>query len=216
MLRRLTHNFGWKLLSLAIAILFWGATAGGPDLATSVSAPVQYRNIPPDLEMASDVQERVHLEIRGPASRLSSTDLANIAVVLDLASVLRPGERTFTIEPWTLNLPPGVTLSRAVPAQLRFRFESRITREVPVRVRYSAPPPPGYRIVRQEVTPPAMRVIGPESRAHLVEAVQTDPLDLSGVVGESVFEIPAYIPDPQVRFAVSPMVKVRVTLERAP
>ena len=216
LLGRLTRNLGWKFLSLALAILLWYAIVGEPELATSVSAPIEYKNLPPDLEMSSDVLERVHLEVRGPAGKLHTSDLGNMSVVLDLESVHRPGERTFTIQQWNVNLPSGVVLSRAVPAQVRVRFENRVSREVAVRVRYSAQPPAGYRIASQQVEPSTVRVIGPESRVNRIEAVQTDPIDLSNVVGKSMFEVHTYVADSQVRLASSPEVRVNVILEKIP
>jgi len=216
MLGRLTRNLGWKFLSLALAILLWYAIVEEPELATSVSAPIEYKNLPADLEMSSDVLDRLHLEVRGPSGQLHTADLANMSVVLDLAPVHRPGERTFTIEQGNVNLPSGVILSRAVPAQIRLRFETRVSREVPVRVRYSRQPPAGYSIARQQVEPSTIRVIGPESRVNRVEAVQTDPIDLSNVVGESRFEVHTYVADSQVRLASSPVVRVKVILEKIP
>ena len=215
MLESLTSNLGWKFLSLIIAILLWYAVVGEPELATSVSAPVEYKNIPAALEMSSDVLDRVHLELRGPAGKLRTSDLADLAVVLDLESVHRAGERTFTIQQWNVNLPSGVTLSRAVPAQVRVRFENRASRDVPVRARYSTLPP-GYRIVKQDVEPATIRITGPESHVNLVEAVQTDPIDLTDVVGESDFKVHAYVTSSQVRFASSPEVRVRVVVEKGP
>ncbi|MDP2996444.1 MAG: CdaR family protein [Bryobacterales bacterium] len=216
LLAKLTRNLGWKFLSLALAILLWFAIVGEPELATSVSAPIEYKNLPPDLEMSSDVLDRVHLEVRGPSGKLRTSDLGNMSVVLDLESVHRPGERTFTIQQWNVNLPSGVILSRAVPAQVRMRFENRVSREVPIRVRYSAQVPAGYRIASQQVEPSTVRVIGPESRVNRIEAVQTDPIDLSNVVGESRFEVHTYVADPQVRLASSPVVGVKVVLEKIP
>ncbi len=214
MLGGLTRNLGWKFLSLLIAVLLWYAVVGEPEVATSVSARIEYKNIPADLEMSTDVLDRVHLEVRGPSGKLESADLGNVAVVLDLASVRRPGERTFTIQQWNVNLPSGVILSRAVPAQVRVRFEHRVSREVPVRLRYAAPPPPGFHIAHQKVEPATMRVVGPASRVSQIESVQTDPIDLANVARESTFEVHTYVGDSQVRFASSPTVRVTVAVER--
>ncbi len=214
MLGRLTRNLGWKFLSMALAVVLWYAVVGEPELATSVSAPVEYKNIPADLEMSSDVLDRVRLEVRGPSGKLHAADLANMEVVLDLATVHQPGERTFTIQQWNVNLPSGVILSRAVPAQVRVRFEHRVSREVPIRVRYSAQPQVGYRIARQQVQPSTVRIVGPESRVTLIETVQTDPIDVSSVVGEARFEVHTYVADSQVRLASPPVVRVTVTLEK--
>jgi len=210
----ITHNPGWKLLSLALAVLLWLAFVGDPEVAASASVPVQYRNLPKDLEMSSDVVEKMHLEIRGPSGKLRAAQLADLAVVLDLGGVTRPGQRTFTIAPGNINLPSGVTLLRAVPAQVRLQFEQLLTRDVPVEVRFSAAPPEGYQIGEQVVDPPRVRILGPESRVESVISVQTDPIDLSATVGRRDFRVPTSVTDPQVRFEGSTMVSVRVETVR--
>jgi hypothetical protein len=214
MRRLLTAHLGWKFLSLGIAIALWMTLVGEQELTTSASAPIVFRNIPRDLEISSEVPDRIHLEIQGPVGKLGS--LASPTVMLDLASMDRPGERTFTIRQGNVTLPPGVTLSRAVPGQLRLRFERRISREIPVQIRFSGPPPAGYRIVRQSVRPTTVMVVGPESRVGKVDFAETDPLDLTSVVSESEFRVHTYVLDQQVRVSDAQMVSVHVTLEKLP
>src|SRR5574341_1248763 len=124
-LRFLYENLGWKLLALGLAVTLWLAVVGGPGLATLISAPVEFRNFPADLEISSDTPEHVHLEVQGASAPLQSTSESRVAVVLDLAAVHRPGERTFSVDKNNVKLPPGVRLVRAIPAQLRLRFEQR-------------------------------------------------------------------------------------------
>src|SRR6266478_3446188 len=112
-----THNVGWKLLSLAIAIALWIAVAREPELATALSVPVELKNIPDDLDIGSNVPDRVHLEVRGPSGRLSRDNLSDLAVVLDLSGA-HVGERTYTVHPSNTNLPAGVEFYRAVPSQI--------------------------------------------------------------------------------------------------
>ncbi len=213
MRRFVTENLGWKLLSVWLAVILWLAfvgDVGDPELATSAWAPVQYKNIPKDLEMSSDVIDRVHLELLGPAGKLSVASLAEAAVVFDLAGVRRAGERTFTIGQSNLRLPEGVVLSRAVPAQVRLQFEPRLSTEVPVQLRVSSPPPHGYEMEPPVITPSSLRIVGPRARVRRIQAVHTDPLDLSAVSGERTFQVPTYVADPQVRFESVPMVEVRI------
>jgi hypothetical protein len=103
---------------------------------------------------------------------------------------------------------------RAVPSQIRLHLEHQVSREIPVVVRYAAPAPDGLQIVRQQVTPPVVRVEGPASRIQAMDRVQTDPI-LLGVEMEQTFHLQVFAGDPQVRMARSgQMITVKVVLEK--
>ena len=62
-----------------------------------------------------------------------------------------------------------------------------------------------------------VRVTGPESRVDHIQSAQTDAIDLSSTVSSTEFRVPAYIPDPQVRFeGKPPIISVRVSMEKIP
>ena len=94
----LTHNFGWKLLSLAIAVVVWGMVANEPELSTFTTVGVEYKNLPENLEIASDPVTSVKLELSGPSGELRGTGTGGgqPEVILDMSKV-QPGERTFPI-----------------------------------------------------------------------------------------------------------------------
>ena len=64
------HNFGWKLLSLAIAVVLWALVASEPELSEFATVRLEYRNLPDDLEISSDPVSSVSLELRGPSGEL--------------------------------------------------------------------------------------------------------------------------------------------------
>lgn len=215
MIRRLLFdNLIWKVLSLAAALVLWLLFVGEPELVTSQSVPILYKNLPRDLQIGADVPERVRLELRGPASKLTPGSLAEAAVLLDLSGVHKHGEHTVTLTADNISLPAGVSLVRAVPSQLRLQFDRLMVKEVPVEVRFSGPPAPGYRIVRQEVLPNKVEILGPELHVRQIDAAQTDAIDLSGVVSQAEFHVQAFVADPQVRLESAPMVTVRVYLAK--
>jgi hypothetical protein len=212
--RLITHNFGWKLGSLALAVLLWFAILGEPELVTTHTAPILYKSLPQGLLIGIDALDQVRVELRGPSGKLTPDRLAETAVLLDLTDVNGPGERTFTLSDADFHLPQGVTFLRSVPSQLRVRFARLISREVPVAIRISAPLPPGYRIVRQETVPDKLRIAGPEGRVNAVANAETDALNLSGITGNAELKANAFISDPQVRFEASPAVTVKLIVEK--
>ncbi|HVX66446.1 MAG TPA: CdaR family protein [Bryobacteraceae bacterium] len=211
---KLLQRIAWPIFALAAALGLWITFVGSPELVSSVPAVLAFRNMPADLEIASELPRRVHLDISGPSARLRSIAGSTMNVVVDLAEVRREGEHTFTIERRDVDLPAGVSLLHAVPSQLHLRFERRIELQIPVKAQFGTEPPAGYRVAKADVSPSTLTVVGAESRVRRVTQIETDPIDLTRVVGRSEFHVHAYLEDPQLRFLSPPDLQVSVALER--
>lgn len=211
MIRRLTRNLGWKLFSLAAAFGLWLALSGARESTTSITVPVQYRNIPKNLEISSEIVEQAHLVLRGPSAQLSRLSGATMPIVFDLANFNNPGESTLTINKNHIALPPGVTLDRAIPGQVRLNLENRVTRAIPVHPRVHNVPE-GARVATITVTPETLVIIGPASRVNNLEKVETDSVDVRTLDPNGQAMTVAIAGDAHVNFSGSPRVTVRVVL----
>ncbi|HYW42761.1 MAG TPA: CdaR family protein [Bryobacteraceae bacterium] len=210
------HNFWWKVLALGIAVVLWAVVANEPELSTFMTVRLAYKNLPDDLEISEISNESVGtilLELRGPSGQLRGLGDSAVhpAVTLDMSGV-QPGQRTFPIGDGNVNLSRGLRLVRAIPSEVRFRFERRLERDVPVQVRFAGEGTHGYVVARHQVEPDKLRIAGPASRVARVTAVVTDPVDVSGAVGSSAYQVNAYVDDPFVRLQSSPLVRVAVTM----
>jgi YbbR domain-containing protein len=213
MIQLFTRNLGWKLLSLLIAIALWLAVAREPEVATSLTVPVEYKNPRDDLDISGTLPDRVRLEIRGPSGRLTRDNLSAVAAVLDLSDA-QPGDRTYSIRGRNLNLPAGVVFYKAVPSQLTLHFDQLAFRQEPIQAVY-VNTPPGYRVADAQFSLAEVRIRGPQDRVQKINQVKTDPLDLSGVSGQKIFSTHLNVGDPQVRLVDVPTeIIVRVKLEK--
>ncbi len=213
MKRLFTQHLGLKLMSLMLASLLWFFYSGSRELTTAVTLPVQYRNIPTDLEIGSDLVEEIRLIVRGPSPLLSRVASSPPPVILDLGKLRRSGATTLSIDRNSVDLPAGVVLERAIPSQIRVHAEPRVVREVSV-VPVFENCPEGMEIAAWSVAPARLPLAGPRSRLEAIAEVRTDPIDLRmhGAGGE--VETVAFAGDPQAHFAGSPKVIVRFSLRR--
>ena len=213
-LRLVFHNFGWKLLALAIAVVMWDLVASEPELSEFATVRLEYRDLPDDLEISSEPVGSVSLELRGPSGELRGAgDGIRPAVVLEMSDV-QPGERTFTIGEGNVKLARGVHLVRSIPSQVRFLFERRMVRFVPVVVRTARQAESGYMVASQSVAPDRLEIAGPSSHVARIAAAVTDPVDLSSVVGRSEFRVNAFVEDSFVRILTSPQVVVTIAMKK--
>lgn len=216
MKRLFTQHLGLKLLSLAVAVVLWLLISGSRELTTSVTVPVQYRNIPTHLEMsAHNLVEEVRLIVRGPSPLLSRISNSPSPVVLDLSRVRRQGITTFSIQRGNVDLPAGVILERTIPSQIQIRTEQREIKDVPVTPVFENLPE-GYRVESWTVSPARLPLSGPKSRLDSIDTVRTDPIDLRAHAGEEEVTTSAFAGDPQAHFIASPLVKVRFVLRPKP
>lgn len=208
-----TENIGWKLLSLALAVLLWIAVASEPELATFISVPVEFKNLAPGLEINSDVVETVYLEIRGPSGELRGLPEARhrYAVVLDMSDV-QTGPHTFTVNSDDVRIPHDTHLLRAIPAQIRLNFEPGAMRRLPVNVRLADDLPADLKVIEARPQPDTLAITGPASRVARLSSVETDPVHLNPVAGVAEYRTEAFAADSRVRFQDSPMIKVKVTI----
>jgi hypothetical protein len=61
MIRLFTRNLGWKFVSLLLAVALWLAVTREPEVATSLSAPVDFKNMRDDLDISGPLPDRVRV-----------------------------------------------------------------------------------------------------------------------------------------------------------
>ncbi len=212
--RWVLKNSGWRLLSLALAVIIWMNVATEPEMSTLISVPVQFKDPADGIEVTTRAAETVQLETRASSGQLR--DLANSrpAVTLDFSRVREPGDRTFTITRAETNLPRTVELLRASPAQIRFHFERSERRRVPVTVHFHGKLPNGLQLASFRVDPATQEIAGPESHVRNVQEAITDTLELSAVnPAKPIARADLYLLDNQVRFVSQPRVTVTMVLK---
>ncbi len=212
LVRFFTENVAAKLMSIAVAFLLWVALVDEPELIETVSVPVEYRNLNASLDLSPDAPARVQIQVRGPRTRLGEVNGENTNIVLDLGQMRQPSTRTFSITAETLNLPSRVMLVRAMPSQVRVTLERRLTKDLSVNPSFV--PSPNFRVLAVEVSPPTLRVVGPESSVNVLTALATEPIDLSVIDPAKPLRVSVLLNDPELGFSGPSVVTLKLTLEK--
>jgi hypothetical protein len=209
------HNLALKLLALASAILLWNAIAREPVDEIAHTVPVEFTHVPADLAITSENVPSVQIWIRGPQRLARQVNSSDLHPTVSLANVrIGYGERTFELASGQIHAPRGVEVVQVIPSQIHLSFDRRITREVAVRPRVIGAPEEGLQIAQVIADPPTANITGPQNRVNGVEAILTDPVDASGVIGTATFTVSAYVTDPLVRVSYPAQVRVTVMTER--
>jgi len=212
--RYVLHNLWLKLLSLAVAVVFWFAVTREPVAELAVDVPIEFRNIPQNLEISSEVVPRAQIRVRGPQRIVRHLQPVDIYAAIDLNDV-KPGERTYDLTSGEVHKPAGLEVVQVVPSQFHIAFDWRETREVPIRPRVIGKFAEGYQISRVVVDPSQLKIIGPKKHVDLVDTAITDPVDVTGAMNQMTFIRHAYVSDPLIQAATPDPVRITVIMERS-
>jgi len=207
-------NFGYKVVSLALAVGLWWAIAHDPVAEAGVTVPIEFHRIPSNLEISSVNIPEAQVRVRGPERLIHELRVQDVHVEVDLTGV-KPGERTFDLTAQQVRQPRDLEVVQIVPSQVRLNFDSGLTRQVPIQPRVIGTFAPGYRIAKVLADPAAVSISGPKQRVEAVEAATTDPVDASGNMERGSFVTNAFVSDPLVQIVHPAPVRVTVIMERA-
>jgi YbbR domain-containing protein len=212
--RQVLHNLGLKLLSLALAVALWLALARDPVAEVAMDVPIEFHNIPENLEISSENIPRAQIRVRGPQRVVRRLQAADVSADIELSNV-RPGERTFDLTADQIHQPRELEVVQIIPSQFHLTFDARLTRQVPVHPRVLGTFAPGYEIGQIVAEPSTVTISGPQKRVEAVDAAITDSVDASGTMDRATFVRHAYVSDPLVQVMNSNPVRVTVIMERA-
>ena len=212
---RIFRNLGLKVLSIGLASLLWGVVAGQREAERSLRVPLEYRNIPPDLELLGEPASLVDVRVRGSSGVLGELRGADLVAVLDLRTA-RPGRRLFHLLPDDIDVPTGVKVLQVTPSTLSLTFEASASRTVPVVPDLDGDPAPGYLAGRVTTEPPTVDVVGPVSAVQKITEATTEPVDISGATSTVQDTVTIGIPDSIARLRNPQSGTVTVEITRAP
>ena len=210
--RTLFRNFGFKLVSLLLAIGLWMVVARDPIAEVEMKVPIEFHNLPDNLEVDSASFTEAQIRIRGPERVIHRLQTADVRATIDLASV-HPGERTFDLTGRQVHVPQDLEVVQIIPGQFHLSFDNRETRTVEIRPRVTGTFASGMRVAQVIADPPTIMITGPQRRVDAVEAATTDPVDVSGAMTRAAFVTQAYVPDPLIQVVHPTPIRVTVIME---
>jgi YbbR domain-containing protein len=210
--RIFVQNFWLKLVSLLLAIGLWMVVARDPIAEVEMKVPIEFHNLPDNLEIDSASFTEAQIRVRGPERVIHRLQAQDVRAEIDLASV-RPGERTFDLTSRQVHVPQDLEVVQIIPGQFHLSFDNRATRVVEIRPRVTGNFAIGMRVGQVIADPPSVTITGPLRHVEAVEAATTDPVDVSGALTRATFVTQAYVPDPLIQVVHPTPVRVTVIME---
>ncbi|MRR58446.1 MAG: TIGR00159 family protein [Deltaproteobacteria bacterium] len=210
--KRIFSNFWPKLGTVLLVSLFWLVLTAREGEIVTVTAPVQFRNLPETLLLSSSSVDKVELQLKSFSSLISPPREGDIVSDVDLSKA-HEGSNQLFFRKEDFNLPSGLVITRIKPVSLRVTIEKKIRKLVRVDARLVGTPGGRLRLRKVKVTPSMLMIEGPESIMSRTESVRTEAIPLPSAGGSVLLEKRLDLPA-QLRPVYEDKVKVRVIVGR--
>lgn len=212
--RYFLHHLGFKVISLLLAIGLWVVVARDPVAEVEIKVPIEFRNLPENLEVDSANFTEAKVRVRGPERLIHRMETGDVHAEIDLANI-RPGERTFDLTSRQVRVPQDLEVVQIIPSQFQLSFDTRMSRSIEVRPRVVGTFASGMGVAQLIADPPNITITGPRRRVEAVEGATTDPVDATGTMTRASFTTHAYVPDPLIQVVHPTPIRVTVIMEHA-
>lgn len=209
------RHIGLKLLSIALAALVWLLVSGEQIVERALRIPLEFTNLPAQLELVGDTPTVVDVRVRGSSGALSRVAAGELVAVLDLRTARR-GLRLFHLTGGDVRAPFGIEVVQIAPSNVSIAFEPAATKVVPVVPGVEGEPGDGYVVGMVTADPATVEVVGPASAVARLTAAMTEAVSVAGATGPVTESVNIGIADPSVRLRSPGSAQVRVQVAAAP
>src|SRR5262245_51325260 len=111
----IVHNWFLKVVSLLLATVLWAAISNQRSSEIGLDVPLEYHNIPPQMEIAGDITNLVQVRLRGSSNVIKGITAKDVATSIDL-SKMKTGEKVVPLSPQNVQAPFGAEVIRVNPS----------------------------------------------------------------------------------------------------
>ena len=127
----LFRNLALKIVSVVLAALLWLIVSGERTVERALRIPLEFTNIPAQLELVGEPPTVVDVRVRGASGTLGRLSVGDLAAVLDVRTP-RPGQRLYHLTGSEVRAPFGVDVVQVAPSTIALFFERSSAKTVAV------------------------------------------------------------------------------------
>src|SRR6266850_757373 len=100
------NNWPIKIVALILATMLWVAVSNEASSEIGLDVPLEYRNIPPQLEITGDMTNTVQVRLRGSVNVVKEISPKDVSTIVDLEG-MKAGEKIISLTLQNVQVPFG-------------------------------------------------------------------------------------------------------------
>lgn len=198
-----------KLVSLATAILLWFVVVGPRSSEVGISVPIQYINLPAEMEITGKWTDKIDVRLRGSESSLAHLRPGSVRVLVDLGTAM-PGLNFYRISPKNMQVPPGISIGKIRPQDLDLKIEAASVRKYVISPNITGALPPNMKV---SVTPSEVKVRALQDDLKKVMSVTTHAVEAPELLERKKLTVPVTVQPEGIRVDGIEPLEVTISVE---
>lgn len=166
------NNWQYRVLALILALTCWYVVSGQEKVETWLEVPLEFVNLPQQMEITSGLVSKLQVRIRGTSNQVRSLNTGRLAYKLDLAK-LQVGRNVIPLVPENMAITSAVEVVEINPTRLELVADVMVSKSVPVRLDWEGLPGEDIQFKNATVVPDQVTVTGFASALEKVDSVPT-------------------------------------------
>jgi uncharacterized protein (TIGR00159 family) len=196
---RIKHSIA-AVLSFFIMTGIWLGFTRGQDKIVALNIPIEYVNRPANFEILDASVDEVRVQLFGSSALINSLKPGQVQVRVDLKKAAE-GSNIFPITQENIVVPPGVFLNKVQPSTIEVTLDVPATKELPIQVDWVGRLPDNLSLVKTEVVPDTVKVIGGRKILEKVSTIYTTPVRLDSMTRSGSMTTGLVLTPPSLKLA---------------
>lgn len=172
------NNWQYRVLAILLAVACWYVVSGQEKVETWLEVPLEFVNLPPQMEITSGLVSKLQVRIRGTSNQVRSLNVGRLAYKLDLGKI-SVGTNVIPLVPESMTITSAVEVVEISPTRLELVADVVVSKTVPVRLDWTGLPGDDVQFKNATVFPDQVTVTGFASALESVDAISTALVQVS-------------------------------------
>ena len=172
------NNWQYRVLAILLAMACWYVVSGQEKVETWLEVPLEFVNLPPQMEITSGLVSKLQVRIRGTSNQVRSLNVGRLAYKLDLGKI-NVGTNVIPLVPESVTITSAVEVVEISPTRLELVADVVVSKTVPVRLDWTGLPGDDVQFKNATVFPDQVTVTGFASALQSVDSISTALVQVS-------------------------------------
>ncbi len=177
------NNWQYRALALLLALMCWYVVSGQEKVETWLEVPLEFVNLPQQMEITSGLVSKLQVRIRGTSNQVRSLNTGRLAYKLDLGK-LQVGTNVIPLVPENMVITSAVEVVEINPTRLELVADLMVSKSVPVHLDWEGSPGEDMQFRNATVVPDQVTVTGFASDLESVDSISTVRIEVPAEGGE--------------------------------